>query len=178
MGARQKRNRRQDLLTAFHTLPPPPSLGISYLEHWALAPTPRISRQKIKTFFKYSICLRNLREFLYWSWKKKKNQPGFRPKPLPGGRLSVTALPLQPRVYIKLGEGVENKRCHLAQIRASSPKEPYPHRGSFAQVAILFGSSFLSFLPAVRSTIWRVACLLRGPGGPHCMHYEWARLCQ
>lgn len=148
MGARQKRNRRQDLLTAFHTLPPPPtlSLGISYLEHWALAPTPRISRQKIKTFFKYSICLRNLREFLYWSWKKKKNQPGFRPKPLPGGRLSVTALPLQPRVYIKLGEGVENKRCHLAQIRASSPKEPYPHRGEFCSSGY-FVRELLSLLP-------------------------------
>lgn len=40
-GEAEKRNRRQDLLTAFHTLPPPLtlSLGISYLEHWALAPT-------------------------------------------------------------------------------------------------------------------------------------------
>lgn len=145
-GEAEKRNRRQDLLTAFHTLPPPLtlSLGISYLQHWALAPTLKISPQKIKPFFKYSICLRNLREFLYWSCKK--NQPGFQPKPLPGGLLSVTALPLQPRVYIKLGEGVENKRCHLAQIRASSPQEPYPHRGSFAQVAILFGE-LLSLLP-------------------------------
>lgn len=127
MGAKQKRETGDRTCSQpfTHYRPPSPSpwgLAIYNTGLSPLAPTLKISPQKIKTFFKkYSICLRNLREFLYWSWKKK-NQPGFQPKPLPGGVLSVTALPLQPRVYIKLGEGVENKRCHLAQIRASSPK--------------------------------------------------------
>lgn len=55
-GRGRKEKRETGLVNSLsHTTAPLTlSLGISNLEHWALTPT----LKKIKTFFKYSICLR------------------------------------------------------------------------------------------------------------------------
>lgn len=51
-GEAEKRNRRQDLLTAFHTLPPPPSPWGPAIYNTGLSPPPsKLALKKIKTFF-------------------------------------------------------------------------------------------------------------------------------
>lgn len=178
MGVREKEKQETGLFNCFsHTttpypFPPLPSGWLfRTLGSFPLSPHPL--NYSLKNF---SICHRNLREFL-WSWN---NQFGLQPKPLPQGLLSVTAFPLLPPEYINLGEGGRKIRVSFGKIEAIIPLEPYPHRGSLLKWLVqgLFCQGN-PFSPSPSCHIHNMeGGLLEGLGVLTTCNYGWDRLCQ